>query len=140
MIKAHIKKRPNEAWLGGLTAGLGLWIMLPGGSMLSTGYTALLGMQTELVWGCLFFLTGLAHLLSVIVNGMRWWTPISRAGMSLIMCVLYISWAWGFWLISPSSTGVFIYLSLSGCAGWCFQAALYDTAVKIGAARNGIYS
>jgi hypothetical protein len=136
MIVAHFKKRPDEAWLGGFTAGMGLWVLLPMSAMQSGGYAALLELQPEWMWGLMFLFVGLAHVTSVAVNGMCWWTPLARAATSLVIAVLYGSWVWGFWLVSPASTAVYFYSVMGLVSLHCLRAALFDIAQKIGAAKR----
>ena len=140
MIIPHITKRPTEAWLSGITGGLGLWIVFPSTSMATAGYKMLLEVTSELQWGLMFMFIGLAHFISVLINGMRWWTPFTRAIMSASTAILYATWIYGFWVTNPASTAVFIYICMCVCAMKCFFYSLRDAAEKVEAARNGIYS
>jgi hypothetical protein len=133
MLKHNAQKRKMEIGLGGLTAGLGLWIVLPSRSMNTTGYSALLDIAPEFQWGMMFLSVGVAHMVAILVNGLRWWTPISRSLMCTISAVLYAVWSAGFWQASPASTAVYTYLSLSAMSAWCFYYAAYDAAEKLGA-------
>lgn len=139
MIVRHTRKRPMEAWLGGFTALLGVWIALPSTSMGSVGYFELLEMQRELLWGLLFMAIGVAHVVSVILNGLRWWTPFARSFTAFSMAVIYGAWVWGFALVNPSSTAVFLYGAFTIASVQALRAALFDAAKKIGAACAGIY-
>jgi multidrug efflux pump subunit AcrB len=139
MLKWHIQKRPEEAYIAVYTMLLGVWIFLPTVSMGSAGYVHNLETASELTWGLMFLFTGSAHLVAVLLNGLRWWTPISRTFTSLLMVVLYGSWTWGFALAFPSSTAVFMYGALMGVSLMCLKAAVFDTAKRVGTAHARIY-
>lgn len=134
-ILSHVKKRPMEAWLGSITAGLGLWTLLPSTSMGSSGYTKLLSMTNEPTWGILFFLVGLASWLSVVLNGLRWWTPFTRATMNAATAILYAAWTGGFWGVNPASTAVYVYLCLTIVSVRCFYLAALDVIARVGELR-----
>ena len=129
----HTAQRRNlEVGLSTMTIGLGVWITFPNVSMSTAAYEQLLWFASEALWGLMFMGVGLAQLTAVLINGMRWWTPLSRSLTCALSAVFYAVWAGGFWAVSPASTAVYTYAAMSALSAWCFYYAVHDAAEKLG--------
>ena len=125
----HNHRRPHEFLFSLFTLGFGLWVALPTTSMATIAYEQIIRQASELQWGALFMLAGFGHGVSVLVNGSRWWTPITRAVASLILAGSYGTIAIGFWTAGPTSTAVYTFSALTGGSVLAFVAAAYDSGV-----------
>jgi hypothetical protein len=85
-----------EWWFAGVTLGLGLWLAMPSISMSTGAYSHLLDWLSEREWAIVFGTTGLAHMMSLFVNGRRWWTPFARTAMLSVNSMCYGVLAVGF--------------------------------------------
>jgi len=140
MMRVHFKDRIFEWWLAANTTGFGLFLAMPGRSMDSTAYDHLTGWLPEWAWAGFFFWTGFAHLVALLINGRRWWTPIIRSCTTALNCAVYIFFGLGFLLIDPLSTAVYSYMVLiATAAAICFFRATVDTAAIFEVRRRDAY-
>jgi len=124
-------KRPGELWFGAATMGFGFWIVLPPVSMASPGYARMLDIAPEASWGTMFFMAGLAHMLSVMANGSRWWSPLTRSITALMMAVAYLAMCLAMRESFPFSTAVYTY-GLAAAGGlWCWYHAVMDSGAAV---------
>lgn len=120
--------RKIELWFSIQGLGFGLWIAMPTTAFPSDAYSVLLHWLSEDQWGDLFLSVSAAHLTSILVNGRRWWTPLARAGMSLISTLTYAMLAAGFWAQNPNSTAVYTYgVAMVGAGLMCWYWAVKDS-------------
>jgi hypothetical protein len=109
------------------TIGFGFFLLLPAVSMDSPAFIILLVWLREFEWAFLFVMTGAAHLASLLVNGMRWWTPFTRTFMLVINTLCYSVFAYGFWTLDPYSTAVYTYGVFVGAEALiCIYRAVVD--------------
>lgn len=125
----RFKDRIFEWWLASNTMGFGGFIGLPGASMDSAAYNQLLRWMPEPGWSVFFFLTGLAHLVALAINGRAWWTPYVRALTTAANFAVYVFYGIGFLMIDPLSTAVWSYSAMIASAAMvCFYRATIDAA------------
>lgn len=122
----HFRQRKLEWCFALYNTLFGLWLLAPTPSMPGLAFGTLVSWLSEPEWGLLFGLTGTAHLVSLWVNGRRWWTPFTRALMSACAIIPFALFAAGFAHFNPWHTAVFTYGF--GCCGAGF-VSLY-CAVK----------
>ena len=130
-IRQIMEVRRLELFVAVATVGMGLWLINPmGDGMASPAYFALINIMPEWQWGALFFFNGATHFFSLKINGARWWSPMARMAASGFSILLYMTWAYGFWLASPYSTAVLTYFA-NGCACMsCYVYAFRDARVS----------
>jgi hypothetical protein len=125
-IKYSAYRRPGELLFAAWTLGLGLWIALPTTAMGSLTFGRFQALAPELQWGMMLMSVGLAHGMSIIVNGARWWTPLARAGMAAIAVWSFAIMAYLFWAVTPGSPAVYVYLTAACVAAASFYFAALD--------------
>lgn len=123
---ATIERRKLEVFFASMTAGFGLFLLLPSEAMASAGLAHLRHLASEAAWGGMFLTNGLAHGVWLAVNGARWWSPIVRFWAAFGSAALYLIWAAGIAAHDPASTGVFTYTALCAGAGACCVFAWRD--------------
>ena len=130
--------RRLELFIAGMTFFFGCWLLMPAVSMRTAAYGSLLRLMSEPQWGAVFLLNGLNHGLALAINGARWWSPIVRWVASFSSMSLGLIWGYGFSLVDPASTGVFVYFYVAVVGGgWCSVVAWRDSirAARMEAAR-----
>lgn len=128
MIERLLTSRRLEIFIAGMAFSLGCWLLMPAVSMRTEAYASLLHLMTEPQWGAVFLLNGLNHGLALAINGARWWSPIIRWVASFSSMSLGLIWGYGFSLVDPASTGVFIYFYIAVVGGgWCSVSAWRDS-------------
>lgn len=121
------KSRLMEWWFALSTIGFGLWLMLPQFSMSTTAFDTLRAWLNEPEWATLFISTGVAHLVSLYVNGSRWWTPFARTAMLIVNTACYTVLALGFGMSHWYTTAVYTYgFMINGAAMICIYRAVKD--------------
>lgn len=131
------KDRIFEWWLAVNTTLFGVFISMPAESMDSLAFLQLRSFMPESAWGAFFLTTGALHLMALIINGRRWWTPLVRSAVTSLNCFVYILFGVGIFMIDPWSTGVFSYVSTIGsAAAICFYRATKDSTHAIEARAN----
>jgi hypothetical protein len=121
---------------------LSIQIMRPTASMDQRAYETLMLWATEATWGSIIFALGCAHIIALLVNGGKGWTPYLRAVINHICAALYLTIAAGFWNVNDSSTAVPIYASLGLAYFFCGCWAVQDAVRKVldkKAGANGKY-
>lgn len=128
-----LERRRLEVFFAMVTAGFGLFLLLPMVSMDTPGFIHLRGMAREEAWGGLFLTNGMMHCTWLAVNGARWWSPLVRYVSALGSAILYATWAGAFFAYNPASTAVFTYSALSLGAAFCCVFAWRDalTAMRL---------
>lgn len=119
-------RRKLELFLAGYTLSFGLWLMMPFESMDSPGFRLITIIASEHQWGALFFFNGLSHVLALLVNGHRWWSPLIRWFAAMVSMLVYASMSYLFAIIDPYTTAVANYALLSFGAGMCLVTAWQD--------------
>lgn len=138
MVKVPFKRRLMEWWFAVSTIGFGLWLALPVESMSTGGFAVLLRWLTEAEWAFLFFITGVAHAVSLYVNGSRWWTPFARTLMLVVNTMSYTLFATGFAVMYWPTTAVYTYgVMIVGAALICIYRAVKDCVHALEARRVG---
>lgn len=121
------KNRILEWWFAISTVGFGGWLALPVESMSTGAFYDLTLWLEEREWAFLFAVTGLAHCVSLFVNGSRWWTPFSRTLMLIINSLCYALFALGFAVTYWPTTATYTYgVMIEGAALWCIYRAVKD--------------
>lgn len=124
-------RRRLEVFFAGQTLAIGLWLALPFDAMQGPAYQAVTAALHESRWGALFFFNGLCHILALLVNGHRWWSPLIRlfaAGTSVLAYgVLSGCFAFQDW----QSTAVINYAAQSVGAGMCMFFAWHDARLAL---------
>lgn len=123
--------RRLEVFLAGTSTVLGAWLVLPFDSMATAAFTQVLNAAPEMTWGWLFFFNGLSHILALIINGRRWWSPIIRWCAALTAAGVYAGFALGFAAENYATTGVPVYACLSGGAMICLVFAWKDARLAL---------
>lgn len=128
-----MERRKLEVFFAMLTAGFGMFLLLPMQSMSGYPFVHLRYLAPEEAWGFLFLTNGVMHCTWLAVNGARWWSPIVRYFSALGSAILYGTWAGAFYTYSPTSTAVFTYSALSAGAVFCCVFAWRDalTAMRL---------
>ena len=121
-----LNQRRLEVYVAGSTLSMGLFLAGPWESMDTTAYEVLNIMAPEALWAWLFVSNGLSHILWLMVNGRRWWSPIARWGTCLISSGLYASWSIGFAAMDPTTTAVVGYAMPAIASGFCCVIAWRD--------------
>lgn len=122
----HFRARALEWWFAVYTFAFGFWIAAPWAAMETAAFDALLNWMPEPEWGLTFGLTGAAHLVSLWINGRRWWTPFTRATMTAVAIVPFALFAAGFAHTTPGATSVFTYGAISTAGLVCLYRAVKD--------------
>lgn len=127
MIHIRFKDRVFEWWLAANTFGFGCFLGAGMESMDSLAFSQLTRWFPEEAWAAFFAITGFLHLIALIINGRRWWTPFIRSGTTALNLAAYVFFGLGFMLIDPSSTAVYSYTVMIGsAAAICFFRAMKD--------------
>jgi len=130
------KDRIMEWWLAANTLLFGLFISAPPTSMSSEIFNQLLQHISEKQWAVFFMITGATHLIALIINGRRWWTPILRSITSAANTSVFILFGVGILFSTPTAAGAYIYLvMISSAAAICFYRAVKDASVAIEARK-----
>lgn len=126
-------RRRLEIFFAGQTLVYGLWLMLPFDAMNSRGFDVALQSLPEHQWGSLFFFNGLCHLLALLVNGHRWWSPFVRWFAAMVSMLVYASLSACFAAVDWRSTAVINYAILSVGGMMCLWTAWRDalTALRV---------
>ncbi len=126
-------RRRLEIFFAGQTLVYGLWLMLPFDAMSSPDFAVVVTSVPEHQWGTLFFFNGLCHLLALLVNGHRWWSPFIRWFAALTSMLVYASLALCFAAVDWRTTAVVNYAILSVGGGMCLWTAWRDalTALRV---------
>lgn len=126
-------RRRLEIFFAGQTLLYGLWLMLPFEAMTSPGFMIVVQAIPEHQWGTLFFFNGLCHLLALLVNGHRWWSPFIRWFASMVSMLVYASLAACFAAVDWKTTAVINYAILSAGGAMCLWTAWRDalTALRV---------
>jgi hypothetical protein len=127
LIDRLMVSRRLEIFIAGMSFFFGCWLLMPAVSMRTAAYAGLLRLMSEGHWGAMFLLNGLNHALALAINGARWWSPIVRWVASFSTMGLGILWGWGFSLVDPASTAVFMYFYIALGGGWCAVVAWRDS-------------
>lgn len=127
----HRRRRPGEVYFAIATMGFGFWVLLPPVSMPGPAYVAMLACTSESLWGWMFLIVGLAHMLSVMVNGSRWWSPFTRAATALMLTGSFAAMALGFQATIPFATAVYTYGLATAGGLWCWYHAVKDAASQM---------
>lgn len=115
----------------------GAWLLQPGASMDGPGYAILTRWLSEWGWGGLTAAAAGLHILALIVNGGRGWTPYARALINYGGTVIWGCVAVGFWRVDPLTTAVVPYAAISSAHLFCGLAAVRDAArVKLNGGRR----
>jgi peptidoglycan/LPS O-acetylase OafA/YrhL len=125
-IKYSAYRRPGELLFASWTLGLGLWIAMPSTAFSAGVYDRFTAFAPEWQWGVMLMFVGLAHGMSIIVNGARWWTPLARAGMAAVALWAFAIMAYLFWATTPGSPAVYVYLTAALVAAASFYFAAFD--------------
>ena len=121
------KNRLLEWWFAISTVGFGCWLALPIESMATGAFYDLTRWLEEGEWAFLFAVTGLAHCVSLFVNGRRWWTPFSRALMLVVNALCYGLFAVGFAVTYWPTTATYTYgVMIQFAAMICIYRAVKD--------------
>lgn len=121
------KNRLLEWWFAVSTVGFGAWLALPVDSMSTGAFFDLTLWLDEEEWAFLFAVTGLAHCVSLFVNGRRWWTPFARAAMLAVNSLCYGLFAVGFAVTYWPTTATYTYgVMILGAAMICIYRAVKD--------------
>lgn len=128
---ATIERRKLEVFLAAMTAGFGLFLLLPSEAMASAGLAHLRHLASEAAWGGLFLTIGLAHCVWLAVNGARWWSPILRFWASFGSACLYLIWAAAIAQHDSASTAVYTYTGLALGAAACCVFAWRDAITSV---------
>lgn len=127
-----LQQRRLECYIAGSTLAMGLFLSMPLASMDGPGYVVLNQMASEALWAWLFISNGLSHIMWLLVNGKRWWSPIARWGTCLLSALLYASWAIGFAWVNPGTTAVAGYAVPALGSAFCCVIAWRDALFAIG--------
>lgn len=121
------KNRLLEWWFAASTVGFGVWLALPMDSMSTGAFADLTRWLTEAEWAFLFGITGVAHCVSLFVNGRRWWTPFARTLMLTVNSLCYGLFAVGFAVTYWPTTATYTYgVMILGAALICIYRAVKD--------------
>ena len=124
-------KRRLEIFFSGQTLVYGAWLLLPFPSMEITTFASVTKFLSEPRWGWLFFFNGLSHLLTRILNGRRWWSPLIRWFASMTSMLLYASLSFLIAEVNWHSTAVIQYAILSAGAAMCLYSAWKDAQLAM---------
>lgn len=128
------ERRRLEVFLALATGGFGLFLLLPMESMANPAFLYITANVSEPAWGLAFLMNGAAHMLALLVNGSRWWSPLVRCWAALWSVVLYAVLTLGFWAFSPATTAVWTYGCLSFGSGiavfWAWRDAVKAVRVR----------
>ncbi|MBK8772707.1 MAG: hypothetical protein IPM06_20085 [Rhizobiales bacterium] len=120
-------RRKLEVFLAIATTVFGVFLLMPPVSLRGASAYAVLSLCTEDTWGALFASTGVTHILALVVNNHRWWSPLIRVYASGVTIAVYASFAFGFMLHDPASTGSCTYALLAFGAGISWYWAIVDS-------------
>lgn len=138
MSRTPFKRRLMEWWFALTTVGFGGWLALPVESMATGAFADLTRLLSERQWAILFALTGLAHCVSLWVNGSRWWTPFARSAMLLVNTMSYALFAAGFAMTYWPTTATYTYgVTILGAAFICIYRAVKDCVHAWEVKRSG---
>jgi hypothetical protein len=127
-VKPPHDTRRLDWWLAAFAIVWGLNLLLPGSSMNSPAYSHLLRWAPENIWGIMTFLAGTAHVVALIVNGGRGWTPYMRAFINYLAVVIYSTIAVGFYAENAITTAVPAYFMIAIGHTFCAVAAVRDAS------------
>lgn len=131
-------ERKLEFGLAFYTLGLGLWLAIPGMSITgSAGFDGVASIMAEHQWAALFFCVGALHAYALHINGHAAWTPFARLAALLVNGVVLFNLAFGFWLYTPLSSGVYTYGFMAfGFCGMAIVAAAKDCGRELAIYRS----
>lgn len=131
-------ERKLEFGIAFYTFGLGLWLAIPGLSFTgSAGFAGVTSIMSESAWSTLFVLVGALHVYSLHINGRAAWTPFARLASLLCSSAIIFNLAFGFWLNTPLSSGVYNYGFMAfGFCGMAIVAAAKDCGREIAIYRS----
>ena len=109
------------------TLAFGIFLMLPGGSMVSPGFSLTLDLLNEQQWGMVYLVVGVVHSIALHINGRAAWTPFARLIVMILNSQAFLAMALSVWSVSPWSTGGFTYGFVAiGFCGPAIVSAAYD--------------
>ena len=130
----RVSKRKLEAYVSSFTLAVGIYLALPFESMDSQAYATLRDIAPEGLWAWLFISNGLSHIMWILVNGHRWWSPLARWGSCVFSALLYTAWVLGFALYDPTTTAIVGYtwpaLASIVCCVTAWRDALFSIRVR----------
>lgn len=133
------KDRKLEWLLAFYTLWFGLWVSLPPHSMSGPSFEEALAIAPEWIWGVVYSLVGVVHIISLHVNGRGWWTPFARLFALFLNSQVFLALTIGLAQQNPWGTGVGNYVFIAfGFCGAAFYSASLDCGqeIKIWRARN----
>ena len=132
------QERKLEFGLALYTLGFGLWLAIPGLSFAgSAGFDGVTSIMGERLWSALFVCVGAIHAYALHINGRAAWTPFARLAALLCNGVVLFNLAFGFWLYTPLSSGVYTYGFMAfGFCGMAIVAAAKDCGREIAIYRS----
>lgn len=131
------KNRLLEWWFAISTVGFGGWLALPFDSMATGAFSDLTRWLAENEWAFLFAITGLAHCVSLAVNGRAWWTPFARTLMLTVNSLCYALFAVGFAVTYWPTTATYTYgFMIVGASLICIYRAVKDCVHALEARKH----
>ncbi|AXC50082.1 hypothetical protein DRW48_10590 [Paracoccus suum] len=133
-------ERKLEFGLAFYTLGLGLWLARPGLSFSgSAGFSGVTSIMREDYWAALFICVGSLHAYALHINGRAAWTPFARLVALFVNGLVLFNLAFGFWLYTPLSSGVYTYGFMAfGFCGMAIYAAAKDCGREIAIWRSRV--
>lgn len=136
----HFASRRLEWCLAFYTTYFGLILTLPPKSMSSQSFSVALYQMTETQWGAVYLIVGIAHIMSLHINGRAAWTPFVRVGALFINCQVFLALSVSLGKVNSWGTGTHNYgfIALVFC-GVALYAAAHDCGreIKIWRGRHG---
>ncbi len=122
----RVTGRETEWTISIAATGFGIWLIWPMPSMDGAAFSVLTNWAPEPQWGLLFFLTGISHVVALVINGRAAWTAWVRAGCAALNFMTYVMLAAGFWVLDPATTGVYSYSIFAAMALAAWVRAIRD--------------
>lgn len=131
------KDRKLEWLLAFYTLWFGLGVSLPPHSMSSPSFEGALAMAPEWAWGLVYTVVGVAHIVSLHINGRGgWWTPFARLFAIFLNSEIFLALTFG--LVPSNPWGTYSFSAFGFCGAAFYSAALdCGHEIKIWRAQNG---
>lgn len=106
--------------------GGGMWLLRPGATMDAPNFRVVLSMADEWAWGLAAVCLGLWHVVALVINGRRGWTPGLRSVANFLAIGGYSALSVGFFVANDLSLGAYIFGVAAILHGWCWTQAVGD--------------
>jgi len=105
---------------------IGANILIHDNAMATMAYDGLLRIAPENSWGVWMIEVAIAHMLAMIINGSKWWTPFVRVVTAALIAIFTAAIAVEFGEINAGSTATANYVFVSLGAWAAMMAAAWD--------------